>query len=69
MSSNRGIFLIPVFNPKLLNNPLALCSLINLDFLLSHTADFNKSVSFLLCFANFGFLFFLHFKQYDKIVL
>ena len=29
---------------KLLNNPLASCSLINFDFLLLHTAYFDKSI-------------------------
>ena len=29
--------------PKQLNNPLASCYLINLDFLLSHTAHFGKN--------------------------
>ena len=30
--------------PKLLNNPFACCSLINFDFLLSHTAHFDKII-------------------------
>ena len=37
-----------VLIPKLLNNPLASCSLINFDFLLSHTAHFDKSIFFVL---------------------
>ena len=59
--------------PKLLNNPLPSCCLINFDFLLSHTAHFDKSI--ILPFfipATFGFLFstfFPHFKQYDNFVL
>ena len=32
-----------IFYIKLLNNPLASCSLINFDFLLSHTAHFDKN--------------------------
>ena len=35
---NAGILPKVVFNPKLLNNPLATCSLINLDLLLSYPA-------------------------------
>ena len=62
-----------IFIPKLINNPLAFCSLINLDFLLSHTVHFDKSIILpLFVFTTFGFLlsvFFLHFKQYEKIVL
>ena len=62
-----------VFIPKLLNNLLASCSLINFDFLLSHTADFDKSIILLFfVLKTFGFLlsvFFLHLKQYDNIVL
>ena len=42
---------------KLLNNPLASCSLTNLNFLVSHTAHFYKIVSFpLFVFATFDFL-------------
>ena len=39
-----------VFIPKLINNPLASCSLINFDFLLSHTAHFDKSIILLQFF-------------------
>ena len=56
--------LIPV---KLINISLASRSLINFDFLLSHTAHFDKSIIRpLLAFTTFGFLlseFFLLFKQ------
>ena len=70
----KRILLIGVFIPKLLNNPLASSSLINFDFLLPHTAHFDKSIihPFLRFFATIGFffaVFFLHFKQYDNIVL
>ena len=46
-----------VFIPKLLKNPLASCSFVNFDFLLSHTVHFDKSI-ILTCFvlATFGFL-------------
>ena len=60
------------FITKLLNNPLASCSLINLNFLLSHTAHFDKSIILpFFVFTTFRFLFsvfFLHFKQYDNSV-
>ena len=58
--------------PKLLNNPLSSCSSINFDFIISHTAHIDKSI--ILPFFDLGtsgFLlsvFFLQFKQYDKIV-
>ena len=56
MSPNIGILLKGVFNPKLLNNPLASCFLINLGFLLSNTEYFDKSVTFLyLPFQHWGF--------------
>ena len=38
----KGIGLKGVFIPKLLNNPLASHSLINLDFLLPHIAHFDN---------------------------
>ena len=53
--STKGILLKEVFIPKLLNNLLASCCLINFDFSLSHTA--HKSIiaeRFVL--ATFGFL-------------
>ena len=34
MSPNYGVLFQDVFDPKLLNNPLASCFLINRDFLL-----------------------------------
>ena len=40
MSPNSGISPKGAFRPKLLNNPLASCFLINLDFLLLHTVHF-----------------------------
>ena len=59
--------------PKLLNNPFACYSLIILDFLLPHMTHFyNIIVLPLPVFKTFGFMlsvFFLHFKQYDTIVL
>ena len=42
---------------NLLINPLASCSLINFDFLLSHTAHFDKNIIFVfLVFRTFGYL-------------
>ena len=37
---------IVTFIPKLLNNSLASCSLINLNILLPHTAKYDKSIDF-----------------------
>ena len=60
-----------VFIPKILNKQLASCSLINFDFLLSHTAHLDKSIILqFYVLATFGFLlsvFFVHFKKYDNI--
>ena len=69
--STREILLKGFFISKLLNNQLASCSLINFDFLLSHTAHFDKSsIRPIFVFITFGFLlFFLHFRQYDSTVL
>ena len=57
--------------PIIFNNPFASCFLINLGFLLSRAAYFNKSICFpLFVFAILGFLlyvFFLGFKQYYNI--
>ena len=33
MSSNNGILFDGVFRPRILNNPFASCSFINIDFL------------------------------------
>ena len=64
----KGAFIL-----KLLNNPVASWSLINLYFLLTYTAHFDKSIILLFfVYATFGFLisvFFIHFKQYHNIVL
>ena len=38
-----GYIRIGSFNTKLLNNPLASCSLVNVDFLLPQTAQFDKN--------------------------
>ena len=48
MSPNNGIFFNGVLIPKLLNNPFASCSFMNLEFLLPHTAhlDNNKDLPF-----------------------
>ena len=42
----KGFYLKGVFIPKLPNNLLASCSLTNFNFLLSHTAHFDKSIFF-----------------------
>ena len=63
----KEFFLKGVFISKLLNNPLASCCLINVDFVLSNTAHFDKSIILpFFVLASFGFLlevFFLHFTQ------
>ena len=73
LPNTRIILLRDVFIPKLLNNPLGSRSLINLDFLLFRTACFNESIILVFfVFTTFRFLvsdFFLHFKQYDNVVL
>ena len=68
----KGLLLKGGFIPKLLNNPLVSCSLINFDFLLSLTAYFDKNILPVVVFNTFGFLlsvFLLPFKQYYNIVL
>ena len=59
--------------PAIVSNPSASCSLMILEFLLSHTPRYYKSNAFsLFVFAALGFLlsvFFLHIKQSDKIGL
>ena len=69
----KRVFLKGFLIPKLLNNPLASCFLINFDFLVSHTTYFDESIfPPFFVFTTFGFLLsviFLHFKQYDEIVL
>ena len=49
---NNGILFIGVIIPKLLNNPSASCSFINLDFLLPKTTHFDDK-------ANLPFLLFI----------
>ena len=68
MSPNSGILLKGLFNPHLLNNPLA-SFYINLDFLLSY---FDKIIlNLLFVFISHGCLisvFLLHFKPYTIVV-
>ena len=72
MSPNTGNLLKGVLIPNLLNNPIASCFLINLDFLLPHIAHFDYIIILpLLVLETCGFIFsvgFLHFKQYDSIL-
>ena len=62
-----------VLIPKLFNNQLASCALINLDFLMTETVQFSETIIFpFFVSLTFGFLFsavLLHFKQSDKNVL
>ena len=46
MWPNNGTLLNGVLRPKLLNNPFASCSLINLNFLLPQTEHSDCSVIF-----------------------
>ena len=67
MSPNNGILFNGVLIPKLLNNPFASCSFMNLEFLLPHTAHFdnNKDLPFFVL-NTLEFILsasFLHFKQ------
>ena len=66
MLLNKGVFI-----HKLLNHPQISCSLINLDFLVSYTAHKSIVLPFFVR-TTFGVLLsllFLHFNQYDNIVL
>ena len=69
---NIGTLLNGSLTPKLLNSPFAYLFLINLDFLLPHTACFDDIIVLsLLVFETPGFMFsiyFLHFKQCDFIL-
>ena len=62
----KGVSPNDVFIAKLRNNPLASCSLMYFNFLLLHTAHFDKSIILpFFVFTTFAFLlcvFFLHFK-------
>ena len=64
---NKGTLLNGVLIPKLLNIPIVCCSLINLDFLLLHIAQFDCIIDlFCLFLTIFGLIFlvyFLHTKQ------
>ena len=56
ISLNSRILLSDVFNPNLVNNPLASYSLITLGFLLSQTTQFDKCISFpFFVFESLGF--------------
>ena len=50
---NNGTLLKGVLIPKLLNIPIACCSLINLDFLLSHVAQFDCIILPILSISNY----------------
>ena len=54
----KYILLKGAFIPKVLNNPLTSCYLINFDFLLSHTSHFDKIIILLFfVLTTFGFFF------------
>ena len=59
MSPKNGISFNGVLAPKLLNNPFASCSFVNLDFSLSHTSRFDDSIGLpFLAFKIFESAFF-----------
>ena len=64
---NKGTLLKGVLIPKLINIPIACCSLINLYFLLPQFAQFDCIINLLCQFLTiFGLVFsvyFLHTKQ------
>ena len=55
--------------PILLSSPVASCSLINLDFLLLQTAQFDESISFpYFVFSTLGFLLFVIFYTSNNTI-
>ena len=44
ISPNNGVILKGAFSPKLVNSPLASCTLIDRNFLLMYAADFDKNI-------------------------
>ena len=60
------VLLKSVFIPMLLNNPIASFSLINLNFLILHTAHFDQTI--IPRFLGFYLVFLLYFKQCDNFV-
>ena len=66
---NKEILVKGVFVPKLLNNPIASYALKNFDFLLSHTAHFDKSIIVPFFVLKILYFYFLNFKQYNDTVL
>ena len=72
ISPNIGTLLNGILLLKLLNSLFVSRSLINLDFLLLHTAHFDNIVFLpLLVFETLGSMFsvsFLHFQQYDFLL-
>ena len=58
-----------VLIPKLLTNPFASCSLIHLDFLLSHKVYFDYSIVLpLLVFETLGFMFSVLFYTLNNMI-
>ena len=67
--NKRRNYVIPedIINLKLLNKPLASCSLINLGFLLSHIPYFDKNIVFhLFLIATLEFLLPVFFYNSNK---
>ena len=63
-------FYLTVFlGPKLLYNPFACCSLINVDFLLLHIAHFEKIIVLpLLVFETLGFILSVFFYTLNNMI-
>ena len=59
MSPNNGTLFHGVLGPRLLNDPFASFSFINLDFLLLHTAHFDDNID------QPFFVFFFHFYHFN----
>ena len=72
MTSIKGKYFL-IMESSLNGDSFASCFLTNLDFLVSYIAYFDNRIFLpLLVFEILGFILsvsFLHFKQYDKIVL
>ena len=66
---NRGILINGVLIPKLLNNPFASYSLINIDILISHIVHFDKSIVLpLIVFEILGCMFPVLFYTLNKMI-
>ena len=66
---NNGVLLNGVLIHKLINNPFASCSLINLDFLLPQTTHFDDKANLpFLVFIVFASLFLYFFYTLNNVL-